>query len=78
MPDQVDGYTFVDLVLPGFLFVAGVAIPLALHHRQLRGESTALLVWHVTTRAAGLLFLGVIGPTSWRVPSDRGGDLARS
>jgi heparan-alpha-glucosaminide N-acetyltransferase len=60
MPGDVDGYTFVDLVLPGFLFIVGVAIPLAIHDRLLRGESPALLLWHVTTRAAGLLFLGVL------------------
>jgi heparan-alpha-glucosaminide N-acetyltransferase len=60
MPDRVDGYTFVDLVFPGFLFIVGVSIPLALAQRQLRGDSTGRLVWHIVTRAAGLLFLGVI------------------
>jgi heparan-alpha-glucosaminide N-acetyltransferase len=60
MPEGVDGYTFVDLVLPAFLFVAGVAIPLALDQRRLRGESTALQIWHVTMRAAGLVFLGLL------------------
>src|SRR5262249_20842103 len=60
MPDGVDGYTFVDLVLPGFLFIAGMAIPLALHQRRLRSESIALQIWRVTMRAAGLVFLGVL------------------
>ena len=60
MPDGVDGFTFVDLVLPGFLFIAGMAIPLALHQRRLRSESIALQIWRVTMRAAGLVFLGVL------------------
>ena len=60
MPDKVDGYTFVDLVFPGFLFIVGVALPLALHHRRQRGDSRARLLGHVATRAAALVFLGVI------------------
>jgi len=59
-PDKVDGYTFVDLVFPGFLFIVGVAIPLALQNRRQRGDSTIRLLGHVAARAAGLLFLGVI------------------
>jgi len=60
MPDKVDGYTFVDLVFPGFLFIVGVAIPLALQNRQLRGDSTSRIIGHLVVRAAGLLFLGVL------------------
>src|ERR1700704_6524051 len=43
-PDKVDGYTFVDLVFPGFLFIVGVAIPLALQNRRQRGDSTIRLL----------------------------------
>lgn len=60
MPDQVDGYTFVDLVFPGFLFIVGAAIPLALQSRRRRGDSTARMIGHIVVRAAGLMFLGVI------------------
>jgi predicted acyltransferase len=60
MPDKMDGYTFVDLVFPGFLFIVGVAIPLALQNRRQRGDSLARLLSHIAARAAGLLFLGVI------------------
>ncbi len=60
MRDKVDGYTFVDLVFPGFLFIVGVAIPLALHNRRQSGVSLARLLGHIAARAAGLLFLGVI------------------
>jgi predicted acyltransferase len=34
LPEEQDGYTFVDVVFPGFLFIVGVAIPLALHKRS--------------------------------------------
>ncbi|HEY5481630.1 MAG TPA: DUF5009 domain-containing protein, partial [Verrucomicrobiae bacterium] len=58
-PDQ-DGYTFVDVVFPGFLFIVGVAIPLALHQRMARGESLFSLLQRVLARSASLLFVGVI------------------
>ena len=39
MPEKADGYTFVDVVFPAFLFIVGVALPLALHKRMALGES---------------------------------------
>src|ERR1035437_6069552 len=60
MPPDADGYTFVDLVFPGFLFIVGVAIPLALHKRMARGESLPLLLQRLVVRSASLLFVGVI------------------
>ncbi len=60
MPEKGDGYTFVDLVFPGFLFIVGVAIPLAFHKRIARGDSMFDLVRRVIGRAAALIFLGVI------------------
>ena len=60
MPPDADGYTFVDLVFPGFLFIVGVAIPLALHKRMARGESILSLLQRVVARWASLLFVGVI------------------
>jgi len=60
MPPDADGYTFVDLVFPGFLFIVGVAIPLALHKRMARGESLLSLLQRVVVRSASLLFVGVI------------------
>src|ERR1039457_996923 len=60
MPENKDGYTFVDVVFPGFLFIVGVAIPLALHKRMARGESLFSLVQRVLVRSASLLFVGVI------------------
>ena len=60
MPENQDGYTFVDVVFPGFLFIVGVAIPLALHKRMARGESLFSLLQRVLVRSASLLFVGVI------------------
>ena len=60
MPESNDGYTFVDVVFPGFLFIVGVAIPLALHKRMARGESLFSLLQRVLVRSASLLFVGVI------------------
>jgi len=60
LPPEQEGYTFVDVVFPGFLFIVGVAIPLALHKRMARGESGFSLLRRVVTRSAALLFVGVI------------------
>ena len=60
MPRDADGYTFVDVVFPGFLFIVGVAIPLALHKRMARGESLFSLLQRVLVRSASLLLVGVI------------------
>jgi heparan-alpha-glucosaminide N-acetyltransferase len=68
MPETADGYTFVDVVFPGFLFIVGVALPLALHKRMARGESQFSLLKRIFLRSAALLFVGVImvnsGPCS--------------
>lgn len=59
-PDAADAYTFVDLVFPAFLFIVGVAIPLALHKRKLQGESLALQLKRILLRSASLIGVGVI------------------
>jgi heparan-alpha-glucosaminide N-acetyltransferase len=51
--------TFVDVVFPAFLFIVGMAIPLALQRRRARGATTTALWGHVVTRYLGLLVLGV-------------------
>ncbi len=57
---DVDGYTITDVVFPGFLFIVGVAIPLALHRRMMAGESPWKLAKHILSRTFALLFLGVL------------------
>lgn len=59
-PDAADAYTFVDLVFPAFLFIVGVAIPLALHKRRLQGESLASQLRRILLRSASLIGVGVI------------------
>lgn len=57
---EADTFTFVDVVFPAFLFIVGVALPLAIASRRARGAATASLVWHILLRAGGLLVLGVV------------------
>src|SRR5436190_7605494 len=45
------GWTPTDLIFPFFLFVVGVAIPLALGHRLVAGEPRASLVGKILRRS---------------------------
>jgi heparan-alpha-glucosaminide N-acetyltransferase len=60
MPEKADGYTFVDVVFPAFLFIVGVALPLVLHKRMALGESPLYLLRRIFVRSASLIFVGVI------------------
>ena len=53
------GFTPTDLVFPSFLFIAGVAIPLALGRRVERGDSPAALTAKVVRRSALIFALGL-------------------
>ena len=53
-------FTLTDVVFPGFLFIVGVSIPLALAKRRADGLSGLPLVRHVVIRTLALLFLGVL------------------
>ena len=55
-----DVFTLTDVVFPGFLFIVGVSIPLALAKRRSEGRSGLALVGHVLVRTLALLFLGVL------------------
>jgi Uncharacterized conserved protein len=55
-----DLFTLADVVFPGFLFVVGVSIPLALTRRKAGGAKTPAVVGHIFVRALALLFLGVL------------------
>jgi len=59
MPAQQDGMTFVDVVFPAFLFIVGMAIPLAVGRRLERGESRLRVAGHVLMRTLSLLVIGV-------------------
>lgn len=57
---EMDTFTLTDIVFPGFLFIVGVSIPLALAKRRAEGRTGLALVGHVLVRALALLFLGVL------------------
>jgi predicted acyltransferase len=57
---EMDAFTLTDVVFPGFLFIVGVSIPLALAKRKVEGRAGLALVGHVFVRALALLFLGVL------------------
>ncbi len=59
-PATMDAFTLTDVVFPGFLFMVGIAIPLALTKRRLAGEPTPRTIGHIVVRTLALLFLGVI------------------
>jgi predicted acyltransferase len=60
MPENVNGMTFVDVVFPAFLYIVGMAIPLAVSKR-LEKEDSILIIWkHILIRTVGLLVLGVL------------------
>lgn len=60
LPGAADGMTITDVVFPAFLFITGMAIPLALGARLSRGDSRAAVWRHVLGRTAILLVLGVL------------------
>ncbi len=55
-----DVFTLTDIVFPGFLFIMGVSIPLALARRLAGGARGPALLGHILTRTLALLFLGVL------------------
>ena len=59
IPPDVDGMTIVDVVFPAFLFIVGMAIPLAVGKRLDQGGSRWHFWLHVCTRILALLILGV-------------------
>ena len=59
-PGDLEGYTFVDVVFPAFLFMVGMAIPFALQRRLDRGDSPISLAGKIIFRSAILIFLGVL------------------
>ena len=54
------GWTPTDVIFPAFVFILGVAIPLAFGRRVARGESRARIAGHVVRRAALIFALGLL------------------
>ncbi len=59
-PPALNGMTWVDMIFPAFLFIAGVAVPLAGERFLSRQGSAWRLGLHIATRGASLLAIGVL------------------
>ncbi len=59
-PSGGDGITFVDVIFPAFLFLAGVSIPLAFERYAATFAGKTLNLYHVVYRAATLMVMGVL------------------
>ena len=55
-PDTV---YFADVIAPAFLFIIGMAIPLAVASRERRGETNPRIWFHILTRTASLMIIGI-------------------
>jgi predicted acyltransferase len=55
-----DGFRFIDLIFPLFLFMIGVAIPYSLGKRLARGDRLKSIYGHVLTRLFVLIVLGMM------------------
>jgi heparan-alpha-glucosaminide N-acetyltransferase len=65
--------TYVDMVYPFFLFIVGLAIPLAIRARLKKNPSMPALWWHVLLRSASLIVLGLILANADKVDPARTG-----
>jgi predicted acyltransferase len=70
---QEDRMTYVDMVFPFFLFIVGMAMPLAIRQRLKRSASMPALWGHILLRVLGLLVLGLILANADRVDTLRTG-----
>jgi len=59
-PGRADLMTYVDMVFPAFLFILGMAVPLAVEQRLKKNPSHPHLWLHVVMRSLSLLVLGLI------------------
>lgn len=55
-----DGFHFMDMVFPLFLFIAGVSFPFSLDKRREQAESNAVIYKHLLKRTVLLILLGII------------------
>jgi len=55
-----EGFVFEDLIMPLFLFVVGVVMPLAFNKRLARGDSKKRLYFHIVLRSVILFVLGMV------------------
>lgn len=55
-----DYMTYVDMVFPAFLFIVGMALPLAMESRMRKDPSLLHLIGHIIERTLALFLLGLI------------------
>jgi len=55
-----NGLTYVDVVFPAFLFIVGMAIPLAINKRRSKGDSVWKLLYHTIIRSLSLVAIGLL------------------
>jgi len=55
-----NGLTYVDVVFPAFLFIVGMAIPLAINKRRSKGDSLWKLLYHTIIRSLSLVAIGLL------------------
>lgn len=54
-----EGFHFEDLIFPLFLFIVGLVLPFSIHTRIQRGATRKQLYYHIFTRTAILLMMGL-------------------
>ncbi len=72
-PSGGDGITFVDVIFPAFLFMAGVSVPLAFERYGAGLREKLLNVYHVLYRSATLMVMGIIYVNAEIYPDYLGG-----
>ncbi len=60
MAPGVDGLTLVDMIIPFFIFIMGISIPLALGRKLARNEPTLRVYGHVLLRTVSLIIMGLM------------------
>jgi heparan-alpha-glucosaminide N-acetyltransferase len=71
MKAGANGFTFVDMIIPIFMFILGMSVPLALGKRLAReGGSPVRVLGHVLTRGVSLIIIGLMD-------ANRGAGLGR-
>jgi heparan-alpha-glucosaminide N-acetyltransferase len=69
-PADFDGMGLADWVFPGFLFIAGMAIPFSISKRVSDGESLTEISKHIFKRFISLIIIGVLMLNIKRVNSE--------
>lgn len=70
IPPGEQGITYVDVVFPAFLFIVGMAIPLAINKRRSKGDSILKLLYHTVIRSLSLVAIGLLIMNGRKVDPD--------